>query len=69
MLALNSEIRLPLPRTKGMHSWPLNAQHSGSRGKQISEFEASLVYRARAREAPFAEKHCLEKTKYYFFMC
>jgi hypothetical protein len=30
----------------------------GSRGRQISEFEASLVYRVRQG---YTEKHCLEK--------
>jgi hypothetical protein len=32
-------------------------------GRQISEFEASLVYRVSFRRARDTEKPCLEKTK------
>jgi hypothetical protein len=34
--------------------WQCLSQHSGGRGRRISEFKASLVY---------IEKPCLEKTK------
>jgi hypothetical protein len=33
------------------------------RGRQIYEFEASLVYRVSSRTAKTTEKTCLEKTK------
>jgi hypothetical protein len=36
-------------------------QHLGSRGRPISEFGASLVYRVRFRTARTTEKPCLEK--------
>jgi hypothetical protein len=35
----------------------------GGRGRQISEFEASLVCRASSRTARAKEKPCLEKTR------
>jgi hypothetical protein len=35
----------------------------GGGGRQISEFEASLVYRVSSRTARAAEKPCLEKPK------
>jgi hypothetical protein len=37
----------------------------GGRGKQVSEFEASLVYRVSSRTARATQrkKPCLEKTK------
>jgi hypothetical protein len=35
----------------------------GGRGRQISEFKASLVYRVSSRTARTTEKPCLEKTK------
>jgi hypothetical protein len=35
----------------------------GGRGRQISEFEASLVYRVSSRTARATEKPCLEKQK------
>jgi hypothetical protein len=35
----------------------------GGRGRQISEFKASLVYKVSARTARATEKPCLEKTK------
>ena len=41
-----------------------NPSTLGDRGRQISEFEASLVYRVRSRTARVhKEKPCLEKTK------
>jgi hypothetical protein len=33
----------------------------GGRGRQISVFEASLVYRASSRTEGYTEKPCLEK--------
>jgi hypothetical protein len=45
-----------------MHAF--NPQHLGGRGRQISQFEASLVYRVRSRTArDYTEKPCLEKPK------
>jgi hypothetical protein len=35
----------------------------GGRGRRISEFEASLVYRVSSRTARATEKLCLEKPK------
>jgi hypothetical protein len=35
----------------------------GGRGRQISEFKASLVYRVSSRTARATEKPCLEKPK------
>jgi hypothetical protein len=38
------------------------AQYSGGRGRWISEFEASLVYRVSSRiSQDYTEKPCLEK--------
>jgi hypothetical protein len=35
----------------------------GGRGRQISEFEASLVYKVDSRSQVYTEKPCLEKPK------
>jgi hypothetical protein len=35
----------------------------GGRGREISEFEASLVYKVSSRTARATEKPCLEKNK------
>jgi hypothetical protein len=35
----------------------------GGRGRQISEFKASLVYKVSFRTARATEKPCLDKTK------
>jgi hypothetical protein len=35
----------------------------GGRGRRISEFKASLVYRVSSRTARTTEKSCLEKPK------
>jgi hypothetical protein len=37
------------------------SQHSGGRGRRISEFEASLVYKVSSRTARATEKPCLKK--------
>jgi hypothetical protein len=43
-------------------------QHSGGRGRQISEFEASLVYRVSSRTARgYTKKPCLEKPNIYIY--
>jgi hypothetical protein len=39
-----------------------NAQHSGSRGKQISEFEASLVYKVSSKAARLYRETLSRKT-------
>jgi hypothetical protein len=36
-------------------------QHSGGRGRQISEFEASLVYRVRSRTAKATQRNPVSK--------
>jgi hypothetical protein len=47
--------------------WPggggahLLSQHLGGRGRQISEFEASLVYRISPGQPGYTEKPCLKK--------
>ena len=44
----------------GTHLW---SQHLGGRGRWISEFEASLVYKVSFRTTRATEKPCLEKPK------
>jgi hypothetical protein len=41
----------------------LESQHLGSRGRQISEFEASLVYRVRSRTAKDTQSNPVLKKK------
>jgi hypothetical protein len=41
----------------------LKSQHSGGRGRQISEVETNLVYRVSSRSARATEKPCLEKRR------
>jgi hypothetical protein len=41
----------------------LQSQHLGGRGRWISEFEASLVYKVSSRTVRATEKPCLEKPK------
>ena len=43
-----------LPGDNGAHFW---SQHSGGRGRQISEFEASLVYRASSMTARATQRN------------
>jgi hypothetical protein len=39
-------------------------QHLGGRGRRISEFEASLVYKSEFQDSQgYTEKPCLEKPK------
>jgi hypothetical protein len=45
--------------TSGRGSTCLQSQHLGGRGRQFSEFEASLVYRVSSRTS-YTEKPCLE---------
>ena len=43
---------------------PVVVAHLGGRGRRISEFEASLVYKVSSRTAQgYTEKHCLEKPR------
>ena len=37
------------------------SQHSAGRGRQISEFEASLVYKVRSRTARATQRHPVSK--------
>jgi hypothetical protein len=46
----------------------LSSQHLGGRGRWISEFEASLVYRASSRTARVTQRNCLKKPKKLFFI-
>jgi hypothetical protein len=49
------------PGSGGARLW---SQHLESRGRQISEFEASLVYRVSFQDSQgYTEKPCLEKPK------
>jgi hypothetical protein len=41
----------------------LQSQHSGRRGKRISEFEASLVYKVSSRTARAAQRNPVSKNK------
>jgi hypothetical protein len=49
--------------------WPgsgvarLSSQHLGGRGRWISEFEASLVYRVSSRAARAIQRNPVEKNK------
>jgi hypothetical protein len=40
-----------------------NPSNSGGRGRWISEFKASLVYKVSSRTARATQRPCLEKTK------
>jgi hypothetical protein len=50
-------------------TWPgsggacLSSQHLGGRGRQISEFEASLVYRVSSRTARATQRNPVLKNK------
>jgi hypothetical protein len=48
------------PGSGGVH---LKSQHMGSRGRQISEFEASLVYRVSSRTARATYRNPVLKIK------
>jgi hypothetical protein len=41
----------------------LYSQHLGGRGRQVSRFEGSLIYRVNSRTTSAAQKHCHEKPK------
>jgi hypothetical protein len=41
----------------------LYSQHSGGRGRQISEFEASLVYKVNSRTARATQRNTFSKKK------
>jgi hypothetical protein len=41
----------------------LKSQHLGGRGRQISEFEASLVYKVSSRTARTAQRNPVSKNK------
>jgi hypothetical protein len=41
----------------------LNPQHSGGRGRQISEFEASLVYKVSSRTARATQRNLVSKNQ------
>jgi hypothetical protein len=49
-----------VPGDGGTH---LESQHLGGRSRQISEFEASLVYKDFQDSQGYTEKPCLEKPK------
>ena len=41
----------------------LSSQHSGGRGRQISEFDATLIYRMSSRRAIVRQRKACHKTK------
>jgi hypothetical protein len=41
----------------------LESQHSGGRGRRISEFEASMVYKVSSRTARATQRNPVSKTK------
>jgi hypothetical protein len=45
------------------HAFNLLSQHLGGRGRQISEFEASLVYRVNSRTARATQRKPVSKNK------
>ena len=50
---------------QGWRIWKTHAfksQHSGGRGRRISEFEASLVYRVSSRTARATQRNPVSKT-------
>jgi hypothetical protein len=67
MLGISRERHLPLS-LKDFFRWivvahAFTSQHLGGRARQISEFEASLVYRVSSRTARAIEEPCLNKQK------
>jgi hypothetical protein len=44
-------------------AWWFLSQHSGGRGRQISEFEASLVYKVSSRAARTTQRNPVSKKK------
>jgi hypothetical protein len=50
-------------RKPGIVAHTFNPSNFGGRGRQISEFEASLVYNVSSRTARATEKSCLKKPK------
>jgi hypothetical protein len=56
----------------GMRHHAFKSQHLGGRGRRISEFEASLVYRVSSRTAratqrdPVSKKQTKKKKKYIY---
>jgi hypothetical protein len=47
----------------GMVAHVFRSQHSGSRGRRISELEASLVYRVSSRTARVIQRNPVSKNK------
>jgi hypothetical protein len=43
------------------HTFNLSSQHSGGRGRQISKFEASLVYKMSSRKARAIQRNPVSK--------
>jgi hypothetical protein len=46
-----------------VHTFNTSTQHSGGRGRQISEFEASLVYKVSSRTARATQRNPVLKNK------
>jgi hypothetical protein len=63
------EVKIKLGKSPGSGGTRLQSQHLGGRGRWISEFEVSLVYRVSSRTAratqrnPVSEKKTKTKTK------
>jgi hypothetical protein len=69
--AASSTEQLPSSRSSMQkHCWPagrggtcLYSQHLGGRGRQISEFEASLVYKVSSRTAKATQRNPVSRNK------
>ena len=60
LLACNLKKKFPSAGRGGARLW---SQHSGGRGRRISEFGASLVYRVSSRTARATQRNPASKTK------
>jgi hypothetical protein len=49
--------------TAGLGGTRLESQHSGGRGRRISEFEASLVYKVSSRTARAIQRNPVSKNQ------
>jgi hypothetical protein len=46
----------------------LESQHSGGRGRRISEFEVSLVYKVSSRTARTIQRNPVSKNQYIYIL-
>jgi hypothetical protein len=63
LLSLKLTYSLFFPKTTGLagRGGALKSQHLGGRGRQISEFEASLVYKVSSRTARAIQRNPVSK--------